>query len=1180
VVDKADHRVEWYNTTSGTFEGQFNGSGEYEVKGVKHPTTVAGFGLQPGEKETGPLELPESIAVDNACALHNPELTEATTPKCSEFDPSAGDVYVVDNRSGEGPLGESFKVVDKFSATGEYLGQITEAPEVGEFADLGFGHLYGVAVGVTGEVWVDEQNEGSTPAGAAVYGHGAVNPFLEFLEFPPVKSGEGHQEPKPEAGPGFAVDATRDTFVKVQAPQQGVHEFPGSGGEGRQVEEQPASGVAVEMATGDAYIDLEGSVSRLSSKLGSLETPGAGILKSGSGVAVSSKAEAVYVADSAANLVDVFASEPVGKPTAVSDEPAAEVTAGSAKTSGQVNARGGANASWRFEYGPCASAATCSSSVYSDSTPSVALPADFETYPVSVRLEGLQANTTYHFRLVAANREGEGAGEEQVFTTQVGGSRFTLLDGRGWEMVTPPNLYGAELSPIIQQGVIQAAKDGNAFTTFALAPTEPGAQSNNAGVQVLASRGSAGWSSRDISPPVYGPAAGPPPGKGLAYRFFSEDLSEALYEPFGVFPPKGSPFSLSPEASEQTPFLRQDFLNGNATELCTAGCYRPILSAADVLEGAHFEPKGGGCPPLCAPPVAGATPNLGHVVVSSPVALTSTPLPVGADGLYEWAAESPVAASLALVNLLPREGGVEAVAPSARLGSEGRAAASISQDGTRVVWQTTAPEKHLYVRDMVHGETVQLDAPGAGAGPGPAPSFQFAASEGPPRVLLTDSQRLAAGSGENDLYECLIVEGADGLECQRSDLTPLGKGGVEAKVQGVVGASADGLWVYFVANGVLAPGAVPGECRPEGEQPPAGARCNLYVLHGGVTRLVAVLSANDLPDWRSILAGNPSRVSADGEWLEFMSQARLTGYDNQDAVSGQPDEEVYLYHATGNGGSGTLTCASCNPSGVRPAGTGNLPASLAGHTGGWPETTWVAGNVPGWTSVALDEGSYQSHALFNSGRLFFDSSDVLVSKDVNAAEDVYEYEPEGVGSEVSRCGPSSASGSVAFKSEHPFTNEQHEAGREPAGCVGLISAGTGPEAAFLDASESGNDVFFLTAARLSPQDKGTQLEVYDAHVCTEESPCISPVEAPQICVTADACRAAPTPQPSFPGGESGTASVFGEDNLAPTLPAPTVKPKPKAVKCPKNKTRNKHGKCMKRKKAKKAKAGNKRKGKS
>ena len=36
-------------------------------------------------------------------------------------------------------------------------------------------------------------------------------------------------------------------------------------------------------------------------------------------------------------------------------------------------------------------------------------------------------------------------------------------------------------------------------------------------------------------------------------------------------------------------------------------------------------------------------------------------------------------------------------------------------------------------------------------------------------------------------------------------------------------------------------------------------------------------------------------------YLAFMSDRSLTGYDNTDAVSGQPDEEVYLYDADGRG---------------------------------------------------------------------------------------------------------------------------------------------------------------------------------------------------------------------------------------------------------------------------------------
>ena len=53
---------------------------------------------------------------------------------------------------------------------------------------------------------------------------------------------------------------------------------------------------------------------------------------------------------------------------------------------------------------------------------------------------------------------------------------------------------------------------------------------------------------------------------------------------------------------------------------------------------------------------------------------------------------------------------------------------------------------------------------------------------------------------------------------------------------------------------------------------------------------------------------------------------------------------------------------------------------------------WLAGNIPGWTSPV-----YQSRYLVGSGRLFFDSRRCAGASDTNGMEDVYEYEPLGVG---------------------------------------------------------------------------------------------------------------------------------------------------------------------------------------
>ena len=165
---------------------------------------------------------------------------------------------------------------------------------------------------------------------------------------------------------------------------------------------------------------------------------------------------------------------------------------------------------------------------------------------------------------------------------------------------------------------------------------------------------------------------------------------------------------------------------------------------------------------------------------------------------------------------------------------------------------------------------------------------------------------------------------------------------------------------------------------------------------------------------------------------------------------------------------------------------------------------------------------YQPRFLSDSGRLFFDSNDALVPQDVNGTQDVYEYEPVGVG------GCSAASATF---------------GERSGGCVGLISSGSSSEeSAFLDASETGGDVFFLTSARLASQDYDNALDVYDAHECSVAVACYPPAPvSPPACTTGDACKAAPTPQPSIFGSPS-SATFSGAGNVGPGS-APVVGPR-------------------------------------
>ena len=292
-----------------------------------------------------------------------------------------------------------------------------------------------------------------------------------------------------------------------------------------------------------------------------------------------------------------------------------------------------------------------------------------------------------------------------------------------------------------------------------------------------------------------------------------------------------------------------------------------------------------------------------------------------------------------------------------------------------------------------------------------------------------------------------------------------------------------------------------------------------------------------------------------------MSQQSLTGYDNRDANSGQPDEEVYLYDAQAN----RLVCASCNPTGARPVGEHDerqLYQESGIRMDPWIlwEGHWLAATIPGWTPDGHDLSTgYQPRYLSDSGRLFFDSADALVPQDVNGREDVYEYEPTGEGS----CQPPSYGQSAS-----DVFNESAD------GCVGLISAGTGSgDSVFFDASASGNDVFFTTQDGLVPQDTDGASDMYDARVCMQAEPCPSSPAVSPPCTTPDSCRAAPTPQPPIFG--SGPTETFtGAGNLAPPPPTVTKKASKKKVQCPKGKTRNKRGQCVKTKKQKNNKRSN------
>jgi DNA-binding beta-propeller fold protein YncE/Tol biopolymer transport system component len=787
----------------------------------------------------------------------------------------------------------------------------------------------------------------------------------------------------------------------------------------------------------------------------------------------------------------------------IESESVSRVTSSSARLETVLNGHGIAT-DYRFEYG--------AGSAYGEKVPipngDAGSSASNATF--SVLIEGLTPGATYHYRVLAHNSLGTVEGADQLFTTPTA-TVPSLADGRGWEMVSPADKHGVSIESIAEEGgVIEAAEGGEALTYIAKAPVDssPAGNRSLANTQLLATRGSAGWATSDIATAHEEPA-GLLAGKPSEYQMFSSDLSVALVEPFGQTPL--APALMGPQG-ERTPYRREQ-----------DGSYVPLVTTHNVPTGEKFggeevKPnlfKGG-------INLITATPDASSVVFSAHAPLTQHFSTSGFESLYEWRK-----GTLQLVSVLPNERATADEEDSVSLGNTNmQVRHALSRDGSRVIFSAShGSDEHLYLRDLTLGKTIQLDvnAPGVKPGNGP-PVFQEANVNGS-RVFFKDTAKLTFSStakpGRPDLYACNVSIIGGHLACEVEDLTVDPNPGEAANMQGdVIGVDEAGRFVYFVANGALAPKAVHGDCETEGKptEKPATASCNLYVrdVEAKTTRLIAVLPNSDGLDWEANGGTNlgdvTGRVSPNGRFLAFMSHRSLTGYDNRDARSGAPDAEVFLYDESAD----ALRCVSCNPSGGRPVGVfdrDEAPGLLVDRPRLWGDQ-WIAASIPGWTRIELNYALYQSRYLSDSGRLFFNSVEGLVPADANGREDVYEYEPSGIGS----C-------------------------HLPMGCVALMSSGeSSEESAFLDASANGNDLFFLTAGKLAGSDVDSAFDVYDAHVCSTAAPCPSgALSAPPACNTADSCRVAPAPQPEILGAPA-SATFSGDGSPAPRPPQLTRPP--------------------------------------
>lgn len=463
-----------------------------------------------------------------------------------------------------------------------------------------------------------------------------------------------------------------------------------------------------------------------------------------------------------------------------------EVTSSSARLHAEVNPNGAAT-SYHFDYITAAAYEANLAAAKEGFAGAAKVPTGFDptvgagsgVVSVSQPLTALKPETAYRYRAVTKNSFGTTSSATLSLTTQGLGGGPLLLDGRGWEMVSPVQKNGGQVDApgtIFGGGTDQAAASSSAIAYSSATSFDAAARGAPQGSQYIATRTASGWASQNITTPLlsgsYGIGA-----VGVPYQLFASDLSRALLLNGRPCRDGGSdcPVANPPLPGTTAPPGYQNYYRRQAD-----GSFTALVNAADLshssLDASHF-----GLTP------AGATADLSHVVLASCAALTAAavevPLGEGCDpaaaNLYEWST-----AGLSLVNLAP---GAALAAP----------AGAISEDGGRVYFRQGG---NLYLR--AGGGTAQVDEDEGGGG-----EFEAAGADG----------AVAFFSKEGHLYRYSAPTDAS------TDLTPAGG------LKGVLGASVAGDYVYFqdtvglwLRHGdeaeLIAPG---GEAATAGSYPPA-----------------------------------------------------------------------------------------------------------------------------------------------------------------------------------------------------------------------------------------------------------------------------------------------------------------------------------------------------------------------
>ncbi len=808
-------------------------------------------------------------------------------------------------------------------------------------------------------------------------------------------------------------------------------------------------------------------------------------------------------------------------PPLIQSESPRDVSYESASIEAQINPMGSAS-TYHVEYGLDTSYGA-RAPVSTEAT----LGSGNEYVTVKQALSGLQAGTTYHFRVVATNANDTTDGQD--YTLRTPASVVAVADGcpnaairavqhasllpecRGYEMASPVEKGGGDIAAFPRH--TQSAVDGNSIKFYSKTAFGDAIGSESPGAEYIAKRDADGWATHSINPEqdsVFDSTLTP-----STYMALSPDLTKGVF--FGRTPVlPGYP---NVEHLENL-YLRTDLQSPGA------GHYELLSDAV-----APVAPLPGESVDMTIT-VDGASADWSHILFESVNNLTAdtSTMDTKAPKLYEWhdgvvtfagilpdsACESPPC--LAPESIAGR--GAGAHKPYLGGGKREReypedwTTNSISADGSRIVFEAGGLEREalselnfngtygdLYMR-IDKTSTVQLNASERST-PDPRghqPARFLAATADDSKVFFESSELLTDAEGSQlYMYEVQAPPG--------KHLTAIGNGtgGTSVVSTPWPAISEDGSFIYFLSTQRLTADA---------PSLSGATEMYLYVWHDGVVRFVVLHTGHGgpvsglapEPKWGdesntgASLSIDEFRMSADGRKIAFASDGPTDA--QQAGVRPDGHDEVYVYDYD----TGKLSCASCDPAGTLATGDAT-----------------IEGRADSQSFTANTQ--YLGNAMSSDGRyVFFDTGDPLVAQDTNGRRDVYEYDT--------------------------VTGEVH-----------LLSGGSCDcDSTFADASPDGSNVFFTTRQRLVRMDVDENSDMYDARI---DGGIPAQNEASSAACDGEECRGPAGGAPVFSTPSS--ASFAGAGNPAPVTRKVQVKRKrptlAQALRACKHKPKKQRAKC-------------------